>query len=94
MIEITEKDGKLWFFVQVRPGAKREGIAGEIDGAVKLEVTAPPHEGKANAAVIKLIAASLGVAKSKVEIVSGEKSKKKRIKVEGVERDDVLKLIP
>jgi len=93
MIEITEKKGCLHFFVQVRPGAKREGIAGEIDGAIKLEVTAPPHEGKANAAVIKLIATSLGVAKSKVEIVSGGKSKKKRIKVEGVKRSDVLKLV-
>lgn len=93
MIEITEKDGYLFFFVQVKPGAKREGIAGEIDGAIKLEVTAPPHEGKANAAVVKLLASSLGIAKSKVEIVSGEKSKRKRIKVEGVDRGDILKLV-
>ena len=93
MIEITEKDGSIFFFVQIRAGAKREGIAGEIDGAVKIEVTAPPHEGKANAAVVKFLASSLGIAKSKVEIVSGEKSKKKRIKVEGVERGDVTKLV-
>ena len=93
MVEITEKDECLYFFVQVRPGAKREGITGEIDGAIKLEVTAPPHEGKANAAVVKFLASSLGIAKSKVEIVSGAKSKRKRIKVEGVERSDVLKLV-
>ena len=93
MIEIVEKAGSLYFFVQVRPGAKREGISGEIDGAMKIEVTAPPHEGKANAAVVKLLASSLGIAKSKLEIVSGSKSKKKRVKVEGVGRGDVLKLV-
>jgi hypothetical protein len=55
-------------------------------------VAAPPVEGKANAAVIKLIAGSLDVAPSRVSIVSGHKSKKKRIAVSGVDPARVLRL--
>lgn len=94
MINTVTKGNDLLFTVHVRAGCRREGIAGEIDSGLKVEVTAPPIEGKANAAVVKLIAKSLGLPKTAVEIESGEKSKRKRIRVTGATSEDIQRLIP
>lgn len=93
MIDISEKGGAASFAVSVKISSGRSRIAGEQDGALRVEVNAPPVEGKANDAVVKLIARSLDVAPSRVSIVAGEKSKKKRISVSGVGRADVERLL-
>ena len=77
---VTEISGGIRLRLKVQPKARREGIAGWIpdaDGsdsigwALKLSVGAPPENGKANAAVIALLAEALGVAKSAISVVSG-----------------------
>lgn len=72
------------FPVRVRPGAPRNAAGGRHGEAVKVAVTAPAQDGKANAAVVKLLAKVLGVAKGDVELVSGQKARDKRVRVAGL----------
>jgi uncharacterized protein (TIGR00251 family) len=68
----------------VVPNAKQTEIVGEHDGRLKLKIHAPPVDGKANAEVIRFFAEKYGVPKSRVRIVSGEKSRKKTVEIIGV----------
>jgi uncharacterized protein (TIGR00251 family) len=83
-MRMAEESGAVMFTVRVIPRSSRSEIAGEHDGAIKVKLTSPPVDGAANAELIKLFAKKLGVARSAVEIVSGETSKTKRLKVTGV----------
>ncbi|HUN54307.1 MAG TPA: DUF167 domain-containing protein, partial [Smithella sp.] len=65
---MKESKKGLTFDIQVIPHASRAEIAGEQDGALKMRVTAPPVEGAANEACIKLLASELGLKKSQMEI--------------------------
>jgi hypothetical protein len=70
--------------VRLQPRAKRDEVVGERDGVVVIRVTAPPVDGKANAALCRLIAQKAGVPPSRVEIVRGHTAREKVIRVEGV----------
>ena len=93
MLPATEKDGALVFAVRVVPRAARSEIAGEHDGALKVRVAAPPVEGAANEELRRTLARTLGVPVRNVEIISGETSKTKRVRVHGVTKDALLKLL-
>jgi uncharacterized protein (TIGR00251 family) len=80
----------VWITVRVQPKASRDAIVGPAAGALKVAVTAPPAEGAANAALIELLAKRLGVAKSRLEIASGQKSRNKLVLVRGAAADAVL----
>jgi uncharacterized protein len=67
----------------VQPGAKRSEFAGRHGERIKLRLAAPPVEGKANAALIEFLAEYFGVPRRNVTIVSGIKSRAKRVAVEG-----------
>ena len=71
--------------IRVVPRAKRNELAGQRAGALLVRVTAPPVDGKANAAVCRLIARAAGVAPSRVSIVRGASARDKVVRVEGVE---------
>jgi hypothetical protein len=71
--------------VRVIPRAKRDEVAGERDGALLVRVSAPPVEGRANAAVCRLIAGEIGVAPSKVSVVRGGSAREKVVRIEGVD---------
>jgi uncharacterized protein (TIGR00251 family) len=73
--------------VRLQPRASRNELTGMRDGVLIARVTAPPVDGKANAALCKLIARRAGVASSRVTIVRGETSRQKLVRVEGI--DDV-----
>ena len=83
MIRFTEKDDALFFAVRVVPRASKSEIVGEHDGALKVRIAVPPVEGAANAELVKILAKTFGVSKTQVEIVAGETSKTKQIKVVG-----------
>jgi uncharacterized protein (TIGR00251 family) len=70
--------------VRLQPRAARDEIAGERAAAALVRVTEPPLEGRANAALVKLIAKRAGVAKSRVSIVRGARSRQKLVLVEGM----------
>lgn len=86
MLTIREKAGRVQFAVRVIPGASKNEVAGIQDGALKIKLTAPPVEGKANRACVEFLAGLLGVRRSALEITSGEKSRKKTVTVTGLAR--------
>ena len=97
MIDFTEKDGAVTFRVRVQPRASRAEVAGEHAGAVKLRITAPPVEGKANEECRRYLAKMFRVSLSSVEIVSGDSSRDKLIRVHGASSEsarEVFKLAP
>lgn len=75
--------------VKVVPRASRDEVVGWSGGVLRLRVCAPPQDGRANAAVVALLAAALGVRKSAVAISAGHASARKRVAVEGLTRNEV-----
>lgn len=71
--------------VRLQPRASRDELSGVRDGVLIARVTAPPVDGKANAALCKLVARAAGVAPSRVSIVRGESSRQKVLRVEGID---------
>jgi uncharacterized protein (TIGR00251 family) len=69
--------------VRVQPRARTNEIAGEREGILLVRVSAPPVEGRANEAVLRLIARSLRIARGRVSILRGEGSREKTVRVEG-----------
>jgi uncharacterized protein len=71
--------------VKARPGARRNALAGLHDGALRIEVTAAPEKGKANEAIIALLAKTFGVAKSTIELISSPANSQKKFLLSGLD---------
>ena len=84
MIPIQESANGLTFAVKVHPRAKKNAITGEIGGALKVSLTAPPVDGRANEACVEFFAKILNVPRSSVTIASGQSSRNKVIRIAGV----------
>ena len=91
MIDFREVQGAVAFAVRVHPRAKKNCITGEVGGALKLSLTAPPIEGRANEASIEFFAKLLKVPRSSVTIASGQSSRNKVIRVAGVTAEQIRK---
>jgi uncharacterized protein (TIGR00251 family) len=89
MISIQETKEGVVFGIRVIPRSSKSEIAGIQDDALKLKITSPPVEGKANEACIRVLSDLLGVRKSRITIVSGHKSRNKRIAVSGIRKEDI-----
>ena len=83
MIDV-DRDGNVLVTVHVQPGARRSEVVGAHGDALKVRVAAPPVDGKANRAVVALLADVLGVAPGAVELVAGASQRRKRLRVTGV----------
>jgi uncharacterized protein len=70
--------------VRAQAGARRNGIKGIHDGALQVMVTQAPEKGKANKAIIAVLAENLGLRKSQIELLTGETSPQKRILVKAI----------
>ena len=92
MIELSESNGAVLFRVRVQPRASRDAIAGEWQGALKVRLTAPPVDDRANEACRRLLAGHLNIPVSAVRILSGERSRNKRIEVRGATAEEVRRL--
>jgi uncharacterized protein YggU (UPF0235/DUF167 family) len=77
------------FAVKVVPGASRDRLMGELGGALKVAVSAPPEGGKANAAVVALLAGALGVPAGSVTILRGHTSPRKEVAVAGLAAEEI-----
>ncbi len=84
MIPIKSDATGATFAVKVHPRAKKNAVAGELGDALKLSLTAPPVEGKANQACIDFVAELLSVPRSSVSIAAGETSRQKVVRVLGL----------
>jgi len=91
MIPVHETAAGVTFAVKVQPRARKNAITGELGDAVKLALTAPPLDGRANQACIDFFAKLLDVPRSSVTIASGETSRKKVIRVAGVSAEVIRK---
>src|ERR1035437_9901666 len=89
MIPLQESGGGVTFAVKVHPRAKKNAITGELGNALKISLTTPPVEGRANEACIEFFAKLLKVPRSSVTIASGQTSRNKVIRVTGVTRQYV-----
>ena len=83
MIKYTSTDDWLIFSVRVVPRASKSEIVGELDGALKVRIASPPARRAANIELIKLLSKTFNVSRSDIEIVGGETSKTKQIKIKG-----------
>jgi uncharacterized protein len=79
--------------VRAHPGARRNEIRGVQEGMLKVSVTQAPEKGKANKAVIELLAKTLGLKKSQIERIAGETSHQKRFLVRGIKPDELAERI-
>jgi uncharacterized protein len=91
MIPIRESGGGVTFAVKVHPRAKKNAIAGELGDALKVALTAPPIEGKANEACIEFFSNLLEVPRSSVTIAAGQTSRNKIIRVAGLSAAELEK---
>jgi uncharacterized protein len=89
MIPLTETPAGITFAVKVHPRARKNAITGEVGEALKLALTAPPVDGKANHACIEFFANLLKVPHSSVTIASGLSSRRKLIRVAGLSLDQL-----
>ena len=82
---ITDDDnGGVLIDLRVQPGAGRNAVVGRHGDAIKVRIGAPPIGGRANEAVIELLAETLGVKRAEVSLVSGDSSRSKRVQVNGI----------
>lgn len=89
MIELSEH-AKGWILpVRAQPGAKKNGVQGEHNGALKVAVTAPATEGKANKALLETLRDLLDLKRSQLELLSGDTARDKRFLISGLSRTDL-----
>ena len=93
MIPIRDTAGGATFAVRVQPRAKKNAITGELGDALKLALTAPPVEGRANEAWIEFFANLFDVPHSSITIASGQSSRRKVIRVGGMAAEEVRRRI-
>jgi len=93
LIPIQEASGSATFAIKIHPRAKKNAITGELGDVLKLSLTAPPVDGKANDACIEFFAKFLKVPRASVTIASGQSSRTKVIRVAGLSAEEVRKRI-
>ena len=87
----TMADHQSVIRVRVLPRASVNQISGNDGGVIKVKLTAPPVEGKANKALVQFLAKELGMARRDVEIISGKRSRVKSIRIHGLSPEDVMR---
>jgi len=93
MLEIQERDGAAIVSVRVQPRASKDELAGEMNGALKVRLQAPAVENHANDALIEFLAQLLKTPRSAVRILSGDRSRIKRIEIRGVTASQIHGLL-
>ncbi len=93
MFAIHKSEGGVSFAIKVHPRAKKNAITGELSDALKVSLTAPPLDGRANDACIEFFAKLLNVPRSSVTIASGRSSRNKIIRVVGLSAEELRKRI-
>jgi uncharacterized protein len=92
MIEVSARGKAVVFSVRVTPRASRDSIEGEFQGALKVRLTAPPVDDRANESLRRQLANRLNLPVSAVRIISGHKSRTKRVEVTGVAPERIQSL--
>ena len=94
MLTVRETDRGVTFQIRVLPRSSKCELAGLQGDALKIRITAPPIEGRANEECIRFLASLFNVKRTDIAIAAGHKSKNKRVTVAGLTSSDVLRAIP
>ncbi|HEX4588727.1 MAG TPA: DUF167 domain-containing protein [Gemmataceae bacterium] len=86
MIALTDHPDGVLISVRAQPGARKAGVLGEQAGALKLAVTSPPEDGRANAALVELLREVLGLKRSQVELYNGATGRNKKFLIRGLSK--------
>lgn len=89
----NEESGTAVIRLHVQPGAGRTAVVGRHGDAVKVRVAAPPEGGRANDAVVALVAATFDLKLAQVSLVSGESSRAKKVKIDGIAEAELQRLL-
>jgi uncharacterized protein (TIGR00251 family) len=89
-IDLRETDDGVLIPVQVVPRASRTGIDGEVEGALRVRLAAPPVEGAANRELLEFLAKRLRLPKRDLTLESGDRSKRKSVRVRDLSRQEIL----
>jgi len=92
-LDIEDRAGGVVFSVRVQPRASKNEVAGELGGALKIRLQAPAAENRANEALVEFLAHLLKTPKAAVRILSGDRSRTKRLEICGVTKQQVLGLL-
>ncbi len=92
-LELRETDAGVLMRVKVVPGASRTRVAGVLEGALKITVTAAPEKGRANTAVIKHLAKLLKIPARSISVEKGHSVPNKLLRVEGLKAGEVARLL-
>ncbi|MCA9132149.1 MAG: YggU family protein [Planctomycetales bacterium] len=94
MIDLQEQEQGVILPVRAQPGAKKNMIQGTHDGQLKVAVTAPPDQGKANEAIVRLLADQLSISKSSIVLLSGATNRRKKFLIAGLTADSLRQALP
>jgi hypothetical protein len=92
-ISITKHSEGVILAVRAQPGAKRNAVLGEQAGALKVAVSAPPEDGRANAAIVEVLRDWLGVKRSQIELASGHTNRNKTFLIRGVTPEELQAMV-
>lgn len=90
---IEDKNGCCYIHIHVQARASRNEITGTHGDSLKVRLTSPPVEGAANSLLVEFVAKKLGIPKSRIELVYGEKSRHKTLKIEGLTKAEVASIL-
>ncbi len=93
MIAVTPHAEGVTLAVRAQPGARKNAVLGEQAGTLKVAVTAPPEDGRANAALVEVLKDCLGVKRSQVELLSGQTNRNKVFLIRNVTAEEITQRI-
>ena len=92
MLELTQTPDGVILLVKAQPGARKNEVAGERNGRLIVKCTQAPEKGKANDAIIEILAKALDVRKSRISLVSGQTNSEKKFLIEDATIEEVERL--
>jgi uncharacterized protein (TIGR00251 family) len=93
MVTLTPHPDGVLMSVRAQPGARKNAVTGEHGGALKVAVTAPPEDGRANAALVELLRDWLGLKRSELELATGQTNRNKQVLIRGRSPEEVAALL-
>ncbi len=90
---IQQTENGVIVAVRAVPRASKNAIQGVYDGALKIRLTTPPVDGKANQALIKFLSKTLKLSKSQIELAQGETSRHKTVRITGIPKEELTRKI-
>ena len=90
MIDFVFAENGVILPVKACPGARRTGMTGVHDGALKVAVSEAPEKGKATAAIIRVLADAIGIKKGQIQLISGQTSTQKKFLISGLDPQEIV----